>query len=895
MPFFRSIWNLRSDPPPRKTLLDPRVEMDTALFALLTSFHGGGVSSELTSSVALKMPKRLKKFLLSPIGGLLILSTCTFAWCAFQIIAPPPFGINTGPGWASSASGAECIGPDFEPMPACICPRETTCIKDVKSLVFLAFARLSAYFDYPLYVMLFLSKAHNLRGILHRTFLREFLPLDDLHSLHVFAGKVVAIEVFWHSFWHLLRWGLAGDLRLLWQHSTGISGLISLILTPLITWPMLFTRLKVAIDFTTRKALHYLSMVWVISICFHAPASWIRYIMGIAAGIYACDWLYGFAKLYHATTLMFTRIGGAVEIVWEHPPDFNLDGGGYVYVCLPWISRMEWHAFSLIPHPSKPNHSCVCMAAVGDWTKKVHSALARPSSRPGWIYGPFPSPFSTATGYDHLIAIASGIGITPSISTMLKLSRTRRVHLIWMCRDADLVEYYMKTIFTQIDDDAWRFIFYTGKRKLVLFEKPTNPRVKVCFGRPDLEELIISLVDNTHHGREMPKKLLEGAAAAESKIYMKSPTPSFSYLLERAMVSYSVTEMYELALSLTVSVDGLSLSAQKVSPKGFIAMMRVLCNIKGSVPGEEELGRYFKAVVISAEGALDHHDFARLIQVLLGSAGSVSPLSSRSVSPLSSRPPRCSRHGLDGSATCPRFGHLPETAATPTVKTSVLHWLHAEEMRASCQAGDPEPPAAVASSTSSCAFDGVDSFPRVPAAAPSDGAALDTAPAPAAAPSDGVDSFPREPMTEGVAAHGRLTGATDLTITVADESTVPMFDPKEQRLLTSSGLDDISKNLDPAESKSIPRRKRTMSRDIFEAFNEVAPWRALKHQPSSLKDLHLKASSLKASKIAQSEERKERINSWQLMYCGGAQAVIKSLQEIHEKYKMPLKIESFDW
>jgi hypothetical protein len=73
------------------------------------------------------------------------------------------------------------------------------------------------------------------------------------------------------------------------------------------------------------------------------------------------------------------------------------------------------------------------------------------------------------------------------------------------------------------------------------------------------------------------------------------------------------------------------------------------------------------------------------------------------------------------------------------------------------------------------------------------------------------------------------------------------------------------------------------------------PWRALKHQPSSLKDLHLKASSLKASKIAQSEERKERINSWQLMYCGGAQAVIKSLQEIHEKYKMPLKIESFDW
>jgi hypothetical protein len=343
------------------------------------------------------------------------------------------------------------------------------------------------------------------------------------------------------------------------------------------------------------------------------------------------------------------------------------------------------------------------------------------------------------------------------------------------------------------------------------------------------------------------------------------------------MVSYSVTEMYELALTLTVSVDGLSLSAQKVSQKGFVAMMRVLCNIEGSFPGEEELGRYFKAVVISAEGALDHHDFARLIQVLIGSAGSVSPLkSSRTPSPWS----RCSRNWLDGSRQgLDSSRHGFEGLATPTVKTSALHWMREEEMRASCQAGDPEPPADVASNpveSKSIPTTNTSSVVRHV---------------------DGVVSFPRVPMTEGVAAHDRVTGAANLTITVADERTVPMFDPKEQRLLTSSGLDDISKNLDPAESKSIPRRKRTLSRelDIFVAFNEVAPWRALEHQPSSLKDLHLKASSLKASKIAQSEERKERINSWQLMYCGGAQAVIKSLQEIHEKYQMPLKIESFDW
>jgi predicted ferric reductase len=309
-----------------------------------------------------------------------------------------------------------------------------------------------------LYVLLFLSKAHNLRGALQRTYMSEFLPLDDLHHLHTLAGTIVSFEVVWHSFWHLLRWGLAGDLHLLWQHTTGVSGLISLLVTPLIAWPMLFTRLRMRIDFAIRKALHYLAVVWAVSICFHAPVRWIGPIMGLTVGIYALDWVYGYYfKIYRAGTLMFTRIGNAVEVVWEHPKGFVSDGAGYVYICLPWVSRGEWHAFSLVSHPTLPNHSCVCMAAVGDWTKAVHSALAKPSSRPGWLYGPFPSPFSTATGYDNLIAIASGIGITPSISTIVNLSASRRVHLIWMCRDADLVEFYLKNV--ELDDvracDAW--------------------------------------------------------------------------------------------------------------------------------------------------------------------------------------------------------------------------------------------------------------------------------------------------------------------------------------------------------------------------------------------------------------------------------------------------------
>ena len=104
--------------------------------------------------------------------------------------------------------------------------------------MFLVFSRFSAYFDYPFYVLVFLSKAKNLQNFLAYTYINEVFPMDHLHKIHELAGTIICVEVFWHSFWHLLRWTLEGEISFLWKHSTGITGLISLSLTPLIVWPM---------------------------------------------------------------------------------------------------------------------------------------------------------------------------------------------------------------------------------------------------------------------------------------------------------------------------------------------------------------------------------------------------------------------------------------------------------------------------------------------------------------------------------------------------------------------------------------------------------------------------------------------------------------------------------
>ena len=448
-----------------------------------------------------------------------------------------------------------------------------------------------------------------------------------MHRIHTFAGKVVGFEVISHSFWHLLRWGLTGDLQLLWTHVTGVTGLISLLVTPLIVWPMLFTTLRKRVRFEWRKAAHYLSIVWGVSICFHAPQRYVGYIMGSAVGVYALDWLYGWCfQIHRAETVRFTRLGTAVELVWEHPKGFRSDGAGYVYINLPWISKMEWHAFSLVKHPILPNHSCVCMAVVGDWTEKVHAALAKPCARPAWIYGPFPSPFSTASGYDKLITIASGIGITPSISAVVRLGETRQVHLIWMCRDAELVEFYVKTV--QFDPDAWTFIYYTGKRKLVLGARPENPRLKILTGRPNLEELILGIIDNVESDIPMCPKLMQNALqSAEGSIFDKSTEQRFCDALERALATYSYDEIFDLAIDASALVNGMP--ATQVDPAGFVKMVRSVCRTSkdDSEPSEEWLSSIVNSNDVlrsnrrsSWQAGLNRNEFEKVIKGLVKAA-----------------------------------------------------------------------------------------------------------------------------------------------------------------------------------------------------------------------------------------------------------------------------------
>ena len=357
-----------------------------------------------------------------------------------------------------------------------ICPRETICLRDVWSYVFLAISRMSAYGMYPPLVLVFLSKCNSLRTFLQQSWLNELIPFYDLHQLHVSMGTFLLYDgVFGHSFFHLLRWGREGDIGLLFTSTTGVTGLVALILLPLICMPMMVPLLKRRMPWECRKGLHYLALAFNIAIALHAPAMSILWVMLPVLIMYLVDVLYTLlARTFYVETSCFERLDNGVQLTFPNPHEFHHGHAqGYVLVCIPWLSVFQWHPVSVYPHQTDPRYSSVFFNVTGDWTRALHTTVERGTCRPCWIQGPFASPYNMVVEADCLLMVASGTGISLAIAVVVNHQGPRRVNLIWICCDPSLVKFYLSTV--QFDPRGWTMIFYTGEGEL---------QVGVIFGVP---------------------------------------------------------------------------------------------------------------------------------------------------------------------------------------------------------------------------------------------------------------------------------------------------------------------------------------------------------------------------------------------------------------------------
>lgn len=105
-----------------------------------------------------------------------------------------------------------------------ICPRQTICSEGGAQVALLAVARLSGYTLYVALGLAMLSKCYCLVHWLRNTMLSELLPMQWVHELHSFCGRLFLWGALVHTAAHLVRWALRGgerEIRRMLLHHTG--------------------------------------------------------------------------------------------------------------------------------------------------------------------------------------------------------------------------------------------------------------------------------------------------------------------------------------------------------------------------------------------------------------------------------------------------------------------------------------------------------------------------------------------------------------------------------------------------------------------------------------------------------------------------------------------------
>ncbi|KAL4092643.1 hypothetical protein PRIC1_011635 [Phytophthora ramorum] len=148
---------------------------------------------------------------------------------------------------------------------------------------------------------------------------------------------------------------------------------------------------------------------------------------------------------------------------------FQYEAGQYVFLCIPKLTLLEWHPFTI---SSSPHEVLVTMhvKALGDWTRKLLAAV--PLSTDGshqTTPAPFPILVDGAYGsvsvdierfntYAHVALFSGGVGITPMQAVANQLhfdfhrrgrSALKKVHFVWAVRERAMVEAMLNAEFVE--------------------------------------------------------------------------------------------------------------------------------------------------------------------------------------------------------------------------------------------------------------------------------------------------------------------------------------------------------------------------------------------------------------------------------------------------------------
>ncbi|CAM9504596.1 unnamed protein product [Phaeothamnion confervicola] len=279
------------------------------------------------------------------------------------------------------------------------------------------------------------------------SFLSAVIDFEPTHDLHVQYGLVSFWAAFLHSAAHIARYLEQGEGHYIVSNIITRSGVFAWVCMFPIVLMMQVKWLRDHTTYEARKAVHYLFLPMMAALCYHTPC--LAIYCAIILIWYVADSLFFYtSQTYLVERPVFTPVGRGTSVSFELPRNYHFTAGQYIYVNCPWISRSQWHTFSIIPAKgSAAMHAASFYAeAVGDWTTELFARSLQTVRRPVWISRALPSVMDHSIGFDRVLLVGTGVGITPAVSVIERYAGTKHISLLWMSRDAHMIALYKQQL-----------------------------------------------------------------------------------------------------------------------------------------------------------------------------------------------------------------------------------------------------------------------------------------------------------------------------------------------------------------------------------------------------------------------------------------------------------------
>ncbi|RLN73660.1 hypothetical protein BBJ28_00006315 [Nothophytophthora sp. Chile5] len=236
---------------------------------------------------------------------------------------------------------------------------------------------------------------------------------------------------------------------------------------------------------------------------------------------------------------------------------FEYEAGQYAFLCIPAISNLQWHPFTI---SSSPHEAMVTfhIKVLGDWTNALmelageidgtSSARGSPSPFDILVDGPYGSvsvDIEDPSTYSHFALFSGGIGVTPMRSIVNWLhhehrsegrTELKRVNFAWSVRDRELIEalvsgetwkvgerradaYFPHELLTSTNSAGGVFSteFYLTRSERDIEAAPVDQQLESCLrygSRPDVAAILHSVGEQAKQdGKERVAVLVCGPAA----------------------------------------------------------------------------------------------------------------------------------------------------------------------------------------------------------------------------------------------------------------------------------------------------------------------------------------------------------------------------------------------